>query len=344
MDEASLSARRAPTMADVARRARVSTAAVSYYLSGDDARLKRVGVEARERIHEAIAALHYVQNGAARQLRRRRAGRICLVLPRLGVPYSDRIAQDIQAAAERRGLSLVIAAGPDRASVERIFREVEGGLSDGIIADLQHLAAEEFEGAATRLAALRKPMILFHPTAAPSGFSVFRQDAATAVNAALRRLFEAGHRRIAYMRHAALGERTRVDAYLAFRAAAGLERDDSLVIDGAESRRTAHEAALALLARPIRPTALFAESDFAAVTGLNAFQAAGLRVPDDIAVIGCGNIDEGRFSQPPLTTIGPQSARFSHLADHVADLIEGKAVSRSEVFELPWSVIPRESA
>src|SRR3712207_6826551 len=112
MDEAPPAVRRAPTMADVARRARVSTAAVSYYLSGDSARLKRVGVAARLRIEEAVTALGYVQNGAARQLRRRQAGRICLVLPHLGVPYSDRIAQDVQAAAEQRGLALIIAAGP----------------------------------------------------------------------------------------------------------------------------------------------------------------------------------------------------------------------------------------
>src|SRR3712207_7870789 len=58
----------------------------------------------RSRIEEAVTALGYVQNGAARQLRRRQAGRICLVLPHLGVPYSDRIAQDVQAAAEQRGL------------------------------------------------------------------------------------------------------------------------------------------------------------------------------------------------------------------------------------------------
>src|SRR3712207_3013235 len=131
VDEVLPPSRRAPTMADVARRAGVSTAAVSYYLCGDGIRLKRVGAEARQRIEDAVAALNYVQNGAARQLRRRRAGRICLLLPRLGVPYSDRIAQDVQAAAEGRGLSLIIAAGPDRTAVRRTFRDVEGGLEIG---------------------------------------------------------------------------------------------------------------------------------------------------------------------------------------------------------------------
>ncbi|MET0529095.1 MAG: LacI family DNA-binding transcriptional regulator [Microvirga sp.] len=331
-------------MADVARHANVSTASVSYFLSGDNLRLKRVGTDARLRILTAIAALNYVQNGAARQLRKRRAERICLILPRLGVPYSDRIAQDVQGAMKLRGLSTIIAAGPDYPSVERIFLEIEGGLADGVIAELQHLTAEEVETLTRRLAVSRKPMIIFHPTAKPNGFCVFRQDAAKAIGEALHSLYKAGHRRIAYMRHAQLGERTRVEAYLSFLGNTRLPLDETIMFDGAESRATAHEAALALLRLGNRPTALLTESDIAAITALNTFQAAGLKIPDDIAVIGCGNIDEGQFSLPRLSTIGPEFARFSHLADHVADLIAGKRVSRSKVFELPWSVIRRNSA
>jgi DNA-binding LacI/PurR family transcriptional regulator len=73
MDESSSERKRAPTMADVARRAGVSTAAVSYFLSGDSKRLRFVGQEARQRILEAVAELNYVQNRTARQLRRRQA-------------------------------------------------------------------------------------------------------------------------------------------------------------------------------------------------------------------------------------------------------------------------------
>ena len=330
-------------MADVARHANVSTAAVSYFLSGDSLGLKRVGADARERILKAIADLQYVQNSAARQLRRRQAGRICLILPRLGVPYSDRIASDVQAAARARGLSTIIVAGGDYQAVERIFLEIESGLADGLIAELQHLAAEDVE-ALTRRLATRKPLIIFHPIVRPNRFSVFRQDATAAIREVLQTLYGDGHRRIAYMQHAALGERTRVNAYLAFLGAAGLPFDETLMVDGAQSRRSAHEAVLKLLKVSERPTALIAESDFAAVTALNSFQAAGLKVPADIAVVGCGNIDEGLFSYPRLTTIGPQEASFSHLADHLADLIAGKRISRSKVFELPWSVIRRDSA
>jgi DNA-binding LacI/PurR family transcriptional regulator len=341
---AGLLTRKAPTMADVARRATVSTAAVSYFLSGDRSQVKRVGADAQSRILKAVAELGYVQNGAARQLRRRQADRICLILPRLGVPYSDRIAQDIQTAAQARGLSTIIAAGADYDAVERVFLEVEGGLADGMIAELQHLTPVQIDTLTRRLIVANKPMIIFHPTMRPKRFCVLRQDAANAILQALQSLYDAGHRRVAYIQHAALGEKTRVNAYLTFLASVGLPFDPSLMLNGAESRRTAHQATLALLQMAERPTAVFVESDFAAITALNTFRASGLSVPSEVAIIGCGNIDEGQFSFPALTTIGPESPTFTHLADHIADLIEGKRVARSKIFELPWSVIRRNSA
>ena len=129
-----------------------------------------MGATRELRILKAVADLNYVQNGAARQLRRRQAERICLILPYLGVPYSDRIAQDVQAVAKERGLSTIIAAGADYKTVERIFLEIESGLADALIAELQHLTAEEVEGLTRRLAVARKPMIIFHPTVSQTGF------------------------------------------------------------------------------------------------------------------------------------------------------------------------------
>src|SRR5688572_17725658 len=94
---------RQPTMADVARLAQVSTAAVSYLLSGRDELMRRVGAEAQERIRQAVESLGYIQNKTARHLRLQRTERLCVVLPRLGIPFADKMAQDIEAVAQRRG-------------------------------------------------------------------------------------------------------------------------------------------------------------------------------------------------------------------------------------------------
>ena len=172
-------------------------------------------------------------------------------------------------------MSTIIVAGGDYQAVERIFLEIESGLADGLIAELQHLTAEDVE-ALTRRLATRKPHdhLPSHRETEP----IFRVPAGCDggdPRSASDSLYGDGHRRIAYMQHAALGERTRVNAYLAFLGAAGLPFDETLMVDGAQSRRSAHEAVLNLLTVSERPTALIAESDFAAITALNTFKPRG---------------------------------------------------------------------
>ncbi|WP_159586708.1 LacI family DNA-binding transcriptional regulator [Chelativorans xinjiangense] len=344
MGESDFDRKKAPTMADVARRAGVSTAAVSYLLSGDSARLKFVGKEARQRILEAVNELNYVQNRTARQLRRRQAERICLLLPRLGVPFSDRIAQDVQSAVAMHGFSTIIAAGDSVERVGRIVSEVESGLADGLIADWQHLSEAEISQFAVRLAAAGRPAVIFHPSIEPASFSVVRQHTARAVSIALDYLHEAGHRRIAYMLHDGVAEGSRVAAYYQFLQERNLPFRQELLVRGAEGRKAAFTHANTLLALEERPTALFAESDLAAVTALHAFEEAGLSVPDDIAVIGCGNVEEGEFSHPPLTTIGPETTNFKPLADHLVALVTGAKGVAPTLFDVPWRLVRRASA
>jgi DNA-binding LacI/PurR family transcriptional regulator len=344
MDESNFDRKRAPTMADVARRAKVSTAAVSYFLSGDSTRLRFVGKEARQRILEAVAELSYVQNRTARQLRRRQAERICLLLPRLGVPFSDRIAQDVQSAAALNGFSTIIAAGDTVERMDRIVREIESGLADGVIADWQHFSEAEVALFAGRLAAAGRPAVIFHPSVEPTSFSVVRQHTAEAVAIALEYLYEAGHCRIAYMLHEKAAEGSRVAAYHRFLEARNLPLRAEFLVGGADARKAAFANANALVARKERPTALFAESDLAAVTALHAFEEAGLSVPGDIAVIGCGNIEEGEFSHPALTTIGPETTHYEHLADHLIARITGAEGAGPMLFNVPWRLVRRASA
>lgn len=344
MDDSGGDRKKAPTMADVARRAGVSTAAVSYLLSGDSARLKFVGKEARKRILQAVDELNYVQNRAARQLRRRQSERICLLLPRLGVPFSDRMAQDVQAAAAAKGFSTIIAAGDTVERIGRIVGEIESGLADGLIADWQHLSEAEVSRFAARLAAARRPAVVFHPSIAPGSFSVVRQHTAQGVSMALDHLYEAGHRRIAYMQHAQAAEGSRLAAYHAFLRRRKLPFRREFLVSGAERRKAAFANASALLALKERPTALFAESDLAAVTALHAFEEAGLAIPGDIAVVGCGNIEEGEFSHPPLTTIGPLTTDCRPFAEHLIALVTGAEGAAPALFDVPWKFIRRASA
>jgi LacI family repressor for deo operon, udp, cdd, tsx, nupC, and nupG len=76
---------------------------------------------------------------------------------------------------------------------------------------------------------------------------------------------------------------------------------------------------------------------------IHEFQRAGLSVPGDIAVIGCGNAEEGAFSNPRLTTIGPQQVSLIDETNHLLDMIERSGGARHRRFTVPWRLYPRES-
>lgn len=129
-----------------------------------------------------------------------------------------------------------------------------------------------------------------------------------------------------------------------FLARRGLPADRRIIVAGASSRRQVHDSALGLLALDDRPTALLAEFGVGAVTALDAFRSAVLHVPEDMAIIGCGNVGEGESSEPPLTTVGPLSTSFSGRADHLVDVILGNAADRGRLFDVPWGLVLRGSA
>jgi LacI family repressor for deo operon, udp, cdd, tsx, nupC, and nupG len=188
---------RHPTMADVARRAEVSTATVSYYLSGRAELLRRIGADAQQRIADAVAELGYMQNKAARHLRLQKTERICVLLPRLGIPFADKIARDVDEAARARGYSIIVVTGETPDVWRRVIRDVEAGLADGLIGDADMLTEDELN--ALFAGRLTKPRVVLHPNARPTSFSVVNYDRLTGLESALDLLRADGRRRIAYV-------------------------------------------------------------------------------------------------------------------------------------------------
>src|SRR5690606_36247392 len=95
----------------------------------------------------------------------------------------------------------------------------------------------------------------------------------------------------------------RLDGYRRALSKAGITPDPCLEIPGEFTRETGVEAGNTILALPHRPTAVFACNDLMAIGVLTAFHAAGVRVPDDIALVGFDNIPMARYVQPPLSTV-----------------------------------------
>lgn len=166
---------------------------------------------------------------------------------------------------------------------------------------------------------------------------------------AVRHLIDLGHRRIAF-----LGSRTgreRQPAHLRLRgwreelAAAGIEADESLVVvtDG-YGREDGAVAMAALLDRGERPDAVFAYNDLIAIGAMRTLSERGLRIPDDVAVVGFDNIEESLYGATTLTTIAPDKEAIARLAvDSLVERLSGSPVPEPRRPRPGYRLIVRES-
>lgn len=337
------STRRRPTQRDVARVAGVSTATVSYVLSG-----RRGGrppsPATTERVVAAAAELGYERDHIARSLRRQRSDVLAVVYPAPSSPWSDRLVEQLQARAadhEQTVIALPVAATtPDRA-VWRALRE--GYVDGGIVLPDSPLGGEDLH----RLAQRGLALVVVDDLLEPDKFDVVRQNRLAACRAAMERLVDAGHRRIAYLAHAhehpGKPGSVKRRSYLEVMRERGLEVDPQLVVPVADSRSEAYRAVQELLALTDPPTAVFSATDRAAVDGIWAARDAGVPVPDGLAVVGIGNIPEGLMISPQLTTVGAADLDFMPLVDRLLARVDAETVLPGAELSDPWELIVRGS-
>jgi len=331
---------RAVTVADVAERARVSTAAVSFYFSDRAEHLKRVGSEARERIRAAVEELGYVPNKTARHLRRQRSERLCIILPKLGIPYGDKIVQDLGRVAVEGGLLPIVSTASTRLELEKVLAEVEAGLADGVVADVEYLTVDEVNDVFLNVT---RDCLIIHATARSEQFSVLNNGLTAALEVAFDDLVAKGHRNFAYIENSWSGENPRLATLMdRVRRADGAIRMMTMV--GASERSSAAVCARAIASLDDRPTAVLVDSDYTAVTVIAEFARMEIRVPQDIAVLGCGNAEEGEFSNPSLSTIGPEWLSLDDAGRYLVESLVRNEKRPSRQFHTSWRYLPRESA
>ncbi|GAB3934431.1 hypothetical protein GCM10027614_07430 [Micromonospora vulcania] len=174
-------------------------------------------------------------------------------------------------------------------------------------------------------------------------------DNVAASHAAIAHLVAIGRRRIAFIGAAPSGDRQsanlRMRGYREALAAADLPFRPRLVAHTDEfGRLDGMRAMRALLALPEPPDAVFAYNDLTAIGALRALAEAGRRVPDDVALVGIDDIEEGRFSTPTLTTIAPDKEEIGRLAvRRLVARIEGTEVAAPLTVQTPFRLIRRES-
>lgn len=333
-----------PTAYDVARMAGVSQTTVSLVVNGHLGKdgKPRISENTRQRVLAAMKEIGYVPNDSARSLRRRRTDRICLVLGRLGSPYYEVLADDVQRIGASCGYSMVISVATSPAVSQQITEQLTRHLADGVIIGARDVNAEMVSS----LVASNLAVVVLNDHMDPAGFDVVRTTRADAFYRAMRLFLDQGHRRIAFLDHTRqeATPNLRKQSYTRALRERGIPLDPELVKDGAESREVAFYSAVQLLHLEERPTAVFAASDIAAISTMWAVRDAGLRVPEDVAVIGVGNIPEGTITRPALTTVGPVSMDFSDVVELLLSRLAGEAPERGRVVVREWDLIHRGSA
>ncbi|WP_114854214.1 LacI family DNA-binding transcriptional regulator [Brachybacterium sp. YJGR34] len=332
-------------MKDVADRAGVSPRTVSNVVSGSAA----VAQATRQRVEAAIAELGYRPNLAARSLRAGHTGMIGLAIPELTSPYFAEIAALLVEGARRRGWTVVIEQTHGDPEAER--RLLRGGerVVDGLIISPWALAPSEL--AASSSSARPVPLVLLGERSPDDRMDRVAIDNVAAADDAVTHLLARGARRVAVIGlQPHLENRTaqlRTEGYRRALHRAGLTPQESAQIPVTElHRRDGAQAMSELLDRSPAPDAVFAFSDELALGAMSTARERGLRIPEDLLVMGIDDIEDGAFSGPGLTTIAPDKQQIADRAlQCLADRIysPGNSVPPQDLV-IPHALVRRGSA
>ncbi|WP_122816033.1 LacI family DNA-binding transcriptional regulator [Nocardioides pantholopis] len=292
---------RAASVKDVAATAGVSLGTVSNVLNRPD----RVSAATRERVERAMATLGFVRNESARQLRAGSSRTLAYVMLDAKNPFFTDVAQGIETAAEAASLSLVLCNSGHRAAREQAHlvllqqQRVQGILVTPVDPDAPDLVEVRRRGT---------PLVIVDRTRADATFCSVAVDDVLGGRLALEHLIDRGHRRVAFIGGpATLGQvNDRLQGAREAWAAAGRPVED-LVVLGTEALvvdegRSAGQRLAGLPARR-RPTAAFCANDLLALGLLQQAISAGIRVPEELAIVGYDDIEFAGAAAVPLTSV-----------------------------------------
>jgi DNA-binding LacI/PurR family transcriptional regulator len=325
----------------VAERAGVSIKTVSNVVNG----FQHVAPATRERVQAALDELNYRPNLAARQLRSSRTGLIALAVPEIDSPYFAELARHVVRAAEERGWTVLVDQTDGLADRERLVLDgIRSHLIDGLIFSPLASGREEL---LTRSDSTT--MVLLGERVLDGPVDHVAIDNVAAARTATGHLLDLGRRRVAAIgeqrRESAGTARLRAQGYGEALRGNGITPDRALVRFTDSYHRADGAAAMAdLLDSGARPDSVFCFNDLMALGALRALTERGVRVPDDVAVVGFDDIEDGRFSTPSLTTIRPdKQAIATRAVELLAGRLDGSDADGPHEVEAPFELVVRES-
>ncbi|TGN81168.1 LacI family transcriptional regulator [Streptomyces bauhiniae] len=336
MEPPKTAAKRSATLAEIAREAGVSAPTVSKVLNGR----ADVAAATRTRVEELLRTHGYRR----RRAEVTRSPLIDLVFHELESAWAMEVIRGVENVARDAGLSVVLSESAGRLTPGRTWADqVAGRRPHGVILVLSGLDAAQ----QALLTSRSVPFVVMDPAGDP-GADVPSVGATNWQGglAATRHLIDLGHTRIGAIGGPSrmMCARARLDGYRAALETAGLPADPALIREGDFHHESGHRLGLDLLGRPDRPTAVFAGNDLQALGLYEAARELGLRVPEDVSVVGFDDLPVARWVGPPLTTVRQPLTEMAEAAARlVLELGRGERERTATRLELATSLVVRSS-
>jgi LacI family transcriptional regulator len=326
------------TIREVADAAGVSIATVSRVLNNTP---HHVSEGTRQRILTVADEMGYRPNLAARSLRTERSSTIGIITDNIDSPHTTMMIRGIQDRVKEEGyICVVISADWDPKNEREAIHDLASRSIDGIIfAETWHRSANEI------LELSNKPFVFVHRQFASEHPYSVTPDEIYGARLATGHLVDLGHRRIAYINGPVefYASSDRLRGYAEELAEHGIAYDPALVTRGDWQVESGYAGAVELLAAEPRPTAIFAGNDLMAAGAMYAIFDAGLRVPQDVALVGYDNREIARIFRPSLTTVTlPLYGMGQASAQMLLDMLAGKEQLHEEI-KIRGRLIIRES-
>jgi DNA-binding LacI/PurR family transcriptional regulator len=335
----------AVSMRDVAARAGVSARTVSNVVSGN----VRVSPQTKARVQSAIDELKYRPNVSAQSLRLGRTGIIGLAVPEIAAPYFAELADLVQQAAASRGVTLLIEqTGGNREREMLVLDGYHSNVIDGLLLSPMAITAADLQ-----LHALEIPTVLLGERIDERvGMLHVAIDNVIAAREATEHLLHLGRRRIAAvgteLEDGSVGPALRrLRGYRQALTEHGLVPVPELEVTTGGRLGWAHgpgyAAVDALLTSGVKVDAMFCFNDVLALSAIRAVRAHGLRIPEDIAIVGWDDIAEAAYFTPSLTTVRPDKGAIASTAiDRLLRLVAGEPLTDQQI-TCPYQLVVRES-
>ena len=329
------------TLAEVAKRARVTGATVSNVLRNP----QKVKPETVERVMAAIRELGYRPNLTARALAQGRTSTLALMLSNISNPFYPEFVLAAEREARKRGYFLLVCNTDDDPAITRAYLEqIAGTLAAGVIVMNTDLSESELTEVAGKGAAV--VLCLWEHVHATLALPCVTVDFAMAGALAAKHLSDLGHRKFgALVGKGSGGPQTlRLDGFARALAQQGHSEKALVIADADDSIEGGYEAATALLQEKPGLTALYATNDLMALGAMQAAVDLGWRVPDDLSVIGLTDIALAHQFRPALTTVRFPTEHIAARSISLAlDMLDGKPPKQPVVTVAGPELIVRDS-